>query len=837
MRKTSRTPFIIYTGRGSEEVASEAFATGVDDYVRKEQTLAHYKILARSIRHAVEKDRAEEEVELSNQRMRGILESIEETFWQVDSGWDFVYVSKRFADAAGMKPEEMVGQSIWRLFPNHLGTAFERNLREAMELREIRRFEISGKYTDAWYSMTFYPSVEGVSALGTDITEHKKLEATLMEERDRLSALVNSIQDEIWFADTDKKFTLVNPSALKEFGFTSADSNIDVEKLALSLEVYRPDGSPRPVEEAPPLRALNGEIIHRQEEIIKTPVTGELRYRSVSAAPVRDAYGIIIGSVSVVRDITESKKAADNLRAVNEELETTQKELKTANEKFRDSISELEVYYDSAPIGLAVLSRDLKYIRVNKWLAELNRIPPDQHIGHPFRELVPFLADQADAIKRQILETGQPIIDVEFNSEAAGTLPDDVRTFLMSWYPLKDELGWVSGFNVVVNEITKMKRVEAELQASNEELESSNEELAAAEEELRVSREQIQEYANKLEGLVESGAERLHESVNYTRSLIEASIDPLVTISRDGRITDVNEATVQATGVPREEIIGSDFSDYFTDPEKARVGYRRVFEEGQVRNYPLTIRHRTGKITEVLYNATIYRNPSGEVAGIFAAARDVSEQRELEEKLQRTEVIAAVEQIGATVAHDLRGPLGLIVQSIQMAKKDPSLTPRMLQLAEDNAVRSLKMIADWRSSTRQIVPRPVKTDLGALVKSALEGSMIPMNVEVVTSLGEGPEYVELDPDIMRRVVDNLVKNAIEAMPGGGRLTVSVDKVENVLVMNIEDTGMGIPEEAKDKIWSPLYSTKSGGMGLGLTYSKRSVEAMGGTIDFERARRL
>ena len=129
------------------------------------------------------------------------------------------------------------------------------------------------------------------------------------EEKDRLSALINSIGDEVWFADTDKTFTLANPSALREFGFGAADG-IDVE-MAASLEVYRPDGTPRPVEEAPPLRALKGEVVKNQEEIVRTPASGELRHRQVSAAPVRNGDGHIIGSVSVVRDITEQKQAEE----------------------------------------------------------------------------------------------------------------------------------------------------------------------------------------------------------------------------------------------------------------------------------------------------------------------------------------------------------------------------------------------------------------------------------------------------------------------------------------------------------------------------------------------
>ena len=154
----------------------------------------------------------------------------------------------------------------------------------------------------------------------------------IQAERDKLSALVNSMPDEVWFADTDKQFTLANPLALREFGLFSEE--IDIENLAKSLEVYRSDGSPRPVEEAPPLRALKGEVVKNFEEIVRTPATKELRHRQVSSSPVRDSDGNIIGSVSVSRDITELKQAEDKLKEAHNKLELkVEKEQKNLKRK------------------------------------------------------------------------------------------------------------------------------------------------------------------------------------------------------------------------------------------------------------------------------------------------------------------------------------------------------------------------------------------------------------------------------------------------------------------------------------------------------------------------
>jgi PAS domain S-box-containing protein len=189
---------------------------------------------------------------------------------------------------------------------------------------------------------------------------------------------------------------------------------------------------------------------------------------------------------------------------------------------------------------------------------------------------------------------------------------------------------------------------------------------------------------------------------NYARSLIEASLDPLVTISAEGKITDVNEASVQVTGVAREKLIGTDFSDYFTQPEKARAGYEQVFLQGFVRDYPLAIRHISGRITHVLYNASVYRDDLGQVLGVFAAARDVTEQRSLEQvllarnlELEEAKNLAeganrAKSAFLANMSHELRTPLNAITGMAYLIRR-AGVAPAQAEKLDkiDAAVRHL----------------------------------------------------------------------------------------------------------------------------------------------------
>jgi PAS domain S-box-containing protein/putative nucleotidyltransferase with HDIG domain len=146
------------------------------------------------------------------------------------------------------------------------------------------------------------------------------------------------------------------------------------------------------------------------------------------------------------------------------------------------------------------------------------------------------------------------------------------------------------------------------------------------------------------------------EADRYARGLIEVSLNPLVSIDPQGRITDVNAATVEAVGIPRDQLLGSDFADCFAEPEKARAAYRKVLEEGLLSDYPLALRHLSGALAEVEYNATVYRDASGELRAVFAAARDPAEAQESRLQVARLAALAVASH-DATYTRDLEGTI------------------------------------------------------------------------------------------------------------------------------------------------------------------------------------
>jgi len=183
-------------------------------------------------------------------------------------------------------------------------------------------FRYDTEFNDRNYSVCMFPiGAQTVVSSAADITDQATAKRDIQRqfaadraEKEWLAAVLNSMTEEVYFSDTQHRYTYVNPAAMREFG-GEMKTGVPVEELMAGFEVYRPDGTPRPVQEAPPLRALKGEIITEEEQIVRTPRTGELRHRQVSAAPVRSSDGAIIGSVSVVRDITDRKRFEDALGA------------------------------------------------------------------------------------------------------------------------------------------------------------------------------------------------------------------------------------------------------------------------------------------------------------------------------------------------------------------------------------------------------------------------------------------------------------------------------------------------------------------------------------------
>jgi signal transduction histidine kinase len=196
------------------------------------------------------------------------------------------------------------------------------------------------------------------------------------------------------------------------------------------------------------------------------------------------------------------------------------------------------------------------------------------------------------------------------------------------------------------------------------------------------------------------------------------------------------------------------------------------------------------------------------------------------------EQMAAVGRVSAMVAHDLRVPLQTISNASRLIQQRPEKTTEMLAYINSAVDRSVRMLEDLRLNTREEPLRLAPTNLHALITQTIKEMQPAKGVEYDIRIDDGVGSVPLDPLKMRRVFDNLFRNAAEAMPEGGWITISARRIVDVLIIEVADTGKGIPPEVLEKLFRPFSSTKIGGLGLGLSYCRKAVEAHGGTITAE-----
>ncbi|MET0760079.1 MAG: CheR family methyltransferase [Flavobacterium sp.] len=368
---------------------------------------------------------------------------------------------------------------------------------------------------------------------------------------------------------------------------------------------------------------------------------------------------------------------------------------------------------------------------------------------------------------------------------------------------------------------------------------------------------------------------RYYLKEKYSLSLIEASLDPLVTISTEGKITDMNQATVNITGVTRSKLKGTDFFNYFTEPQKAREVYLEVFAKGSVTSSPLTLRHKKGKLTDVLFNGSVYKDDKGNVMGVVIVARDVTEQKRIEKELIEAKVFAelatliaeeaknkaqsstriaesavkAKQQFLSNMSHEIRTPMNAIIGFTKVVLKT-DLTEKQkeyltaIKISGDALIVLINDILDLaKVDAGKMTFEQTPFKMGASISAMLqifETKIQEKNLKLVRDYDKKIPHLLLgDPVRLHQIILNLVSNAVK-FTTKGKITVSVhllneDEDKVIIEFKITDTGIGIPEEKIKTIFENFQQATSGtsrlygGTGLGLAIVKQLVESQGGTI--------
>ncbi|MTK64758.1 MAG: PAS domain S-box protein [Methanobacterium sp.] len=365
-----------------------------------------------------------------------------------------------------------------------------------------------------------------------------------------------------------------------------------------------------------------------------------------------------------------------------------------------------------------------------------------------------------------------------------------------------------------------------------------------------------------LEKEVKKSTAELKLSNIYNRSLIETSLDPLVTIGTDGKITDVNKAAENVTGYNRNELIGTDFSNYFTEPERASKVYEKVFKNGLVFNYPLEIKNKNGHITPVLYNASTYNGEFG--MGVFAAARDITQikqaendlkayQKDLEKKVQqRTEQLSKyniklkrsneeLERFAYVSSHDLQEPLRMITLYSQLLEKRykdslDSDADDFINYIVENAKRMKQLIEDLLEYSRLTSQTKEfdNVDLENILEQVLNNLSISITENNVKIAHEPLPTIFADDNQMMQVFQNLITNAIKFRgKKSPEINITARNDGENWIFAFKDNGIGIkPDHQKQifKVFNRLHTKEEySSTGIGLSIVEKIIKHHHGQI--------
>jgi len=507
----------------------------------------------------------------SSEYARSLIEASLDPLVTISTEGKITDMNEALANVTGMTREKLTGTDFFDYFtePQKAREVYQEVFAKGSATDSpLTLRSKDGKLTDVLFNGSVYKDDKG-NVLGVVIVARDVTAQKLLSKYSL--SLIEASLDPLVTISTEGKITDMNEALTDITGLT--------RKKLTGTDFFDYFTEPQKAREV-------YQEVFAKGSVADSPLTlrhkdGKLTDVLFNGSVYKDDRGNVLGAVVVARDVAEQKWATE-LRIANKELlfqndekEKRAAELVVANKELAFQNDEKE----KRAAELDIANKELAFQNDEKEKRAAELVVANKELAFQNEVKEKRAAELIIANKELVFQTG------EKEKRAAELVIADKELNFQN-----DEKG---------------KRA-AELIIANKELAFQNDEKEKRANELRIA--------------------------NYARSLIEASLDPLVTISPEGKITDMNEATVNITGIDREKLIGSDFFDYFTEPQKSREVYQEVFAKGSVVDAPLTLRHKDGKLTDVLFNGSVYKDDRGNVLGVVIVARDITAQKQLAER-------------------------------------------------------------------------------------------------------------------------------------------------------------------------------------------------------------
>jgi PAS domain S-box-containing protein len=710
-------------------------------------------------------------------------------------------------------------------------------------------FEVQVRRTDTgrtWigsYSGTCVRDREDRQILGIltirDVTVQRAVEAErerlldeLDAERARLEAIINNAPEAIVVTDPSSRIVLANPATEQLYGRPIPSGEGFTREAGLAL--YHPDGTPSEPDDLPLSRsALDGETHTNLEMAVHRP-DGERRDLLVSTAPIRDSRGRIDGVVGVFQDITERKRAEEALEryaARVQTLHTVDRAILAAESP--EAIAEISLAHirrvvpcTRASLALFDLERGDAFV-LTAMVDDETRVSKGWHgpteAEWPLKEL-----EKGEIYVVEDVLSAEPMMPLYQTLQAEG-----VRSIVH--LPLVAEGTLIGSLNLGLPVPGGLTAEQVDIA---HEIASS---LAVSIHQNRLH-EQVQRHAEELELEVARRTAALQASEGRLRTIYEGAAIGIGLADMEGRMLDSNPALQAMLGYSGEELRGMVFSE-FTHPEDApaEMGLFQEMAAGKCRDYRMEKRYirKDGGVIRVNLTVSLVRGSKGEPLYAIGMAEDVTERKQIQEALLNAEKLAVAGRLGASLAHEINNPLQSVIGCLGLAEKNLAEggdVSRYLEVARNELRRAARIVSQLRDLGRLSTEEQKKSvDVNALVDEVLvliREQAQERRIQVIWEPAEALPGVEAVADRMRQVFLNLVLNALDALGAGGQLRVSTARTEQPAGVRIvfADNGSGITSNVLSKLFDPFYTTKPGGLGLGLYITKSIVEEHGGRVD-------
>ncbi len=757
--------------------------------------------LLKIVTNVTELRKAQENIFQSEERLKLILEAVNEGVWDWDLSSEKAFFSQNCFTMFGYNPNDFQqDQPTLRSLVHHSDVVpMEKAISEAIAKNKSYNLELrmQTKAGD-WRWILACGKTMGCDSQGKptrvvgtirDITEQKLMKQEVLENEEKFHTIANAVKDAIILVDDEHKVTYWNPAAEVLFGFSSEEVlGIDVHELVVLNTLHKEENLPIDDEVKAFVQNGTGKLTSGTVEMTGRRKGGSLFPFSLSISPVK--LGKNRSIVGVVKDITKRKQY--------------EQAIKEAEQRYR-------ALFEEAPLGVLVIDPETTAF------IEFNDVAHRQ-LGYTREEFskltipeieVKETSDQVKSHIAQILRDGV----AEYETEHC-TKNGEVKNVLVS----VKTIGFANKkfLQCIFHDITEIKKIQNDL---------------------------------------------INSEMRF-RKLVEIAQEGVWVIDKYYRTTFVNPRMAQILGYSVSEIMEKSVFDLI-DQKDVEIAKNFLRENSMIGHFEFEFPRKDGSRVYASVAASQIKDDTGQVIGSLSLIADITERKKmmnmlekysrgLEEQVEqrtnqlaeaqaqlvKSERLAAIGELAGMVGHDLRNPLTGIKNAVYYLNKNgvtitgkEKQASEMLQTIDRCIEHSNKIITDLLDYSRELHLNKKESSLRRLLEESLSMLEISEKIEILNYLPE-ELYLRVDFDKIKRVFTNLIKNAIDAMPDGGKLTISGKKNPDNLQIIFVDTGIGIPQEILPKLFLPLLTTKAKGMGFGLAICKRIVDAHGGKIDVE-----